>query len=214
MNSIEVSAKNVDQAIEIGLFKLNVTRDDVNIIVLDEGGLFEKAKIKMVLKSAVATLSEVELLVNEFTEKMGLNVLATVNEQEDQINVDFAGKDIGFIIGKRGEALDALQYLLNALVNKGKKHNEYKRVKVDCSGYRERREGTLKILAHRMADKAVRDGKPSKLEPMNAYERKIIHLALESRKDVTTKSENEEPNRYITIIPCGQNTKNVRDFND
>ena len=168
----------------------------------------------MVLKSAVATLSEVELLVNEFTEKMGLNILATVNESEDEINVDFAGKDIGFIIGKRGEALDALQYLLNALVNKGKKHNEYKRVKVDCSGYRERREGTLKILAHRMADKAVREGKPSKLEPMNAYERKIIHLALEKRKDVTTKSENEEPNRYITIIPCGQNTRNARDFND
>lgn len=214
MNSIEVSAKNVDQAIEIGLFKLNANRDDVQIVVLSEGSLFDKARVRMVLKSEVANMSEIELLVAEFTQKMGLQIIPTVTEKEDEILIDYAGKDIGSIIGKRGETLDALQYLLNCIINKHKKHDDYKKVKVDCSGYREKREGTLKVLAHRMADKAVKEHRPSKLEPMNAYERKIIHLALQNRDDVTTLSKDVEPHRYITIIPSNIDEKYKRDFND
>lgn len=214
MNSIEISAKNVDQAIEIGLFKLNATRDDVNIVVLNEGGLFDKAKVRMVLKSEVANMTEVEQIIAEFTQKMGLEVIPTVTETEDEILVDYAGKDLGCIIGKHGDALDSLQYLLNCILNKHKKHSEYKKVRVDCSGYREKREGTLKVLAHRMADKAIKERRPSKLEPMNAYERKIIHLALEGRGDVSTVSQNEEPHRYITIIPSNMDEKYKRDFND
>ncbi len=214
MNSIEISAKNVDQAIEIGLFKLNANRDDVQIVVLSEGSLFDKARVRMVLKSEVANMSEIELLVAEFTQKMGLQIIPTVTEKEDEILIDYAGKDIGSIIGKRGETLDALQYLLNCIINKHKKHGDYKKVKVDCSGYREKREGTLKVLAHRMADKAVKEHRPSKLEPMNAYERKIIHLALQNRDDVTTLSKDAEPHRYITIIPSNIDEKYKRDFND
>lgn len=214
MNSIEISAKNIDQAVEIGLFKLGVQKEDVKVIVLNEGGLFDKAKVRLVLNNSIGEESETEKIVNELTSKMNLNIVPTVEETDDQIKIDYAGADVGNIIGKRGDALDALQLILSSLINKGKKHENYKRVSVDCSGYREKREGTLKVLAHRLADKAVRERKPSKLEPMNAYERKIIHLALEGRKDVQTISQSEEPHRYITIIPANADQKNIRDFND
>ncbi len=213
MNSIEISAKNVDQAVEIGLFKLGVTKDDVKILVLEEGGLFDKAKVRLVLKSELQNLSPAEEMVNALTEKMGLTVVPSVTESEDEILIDFAGDDIGNLIGKRGDALDALQHILNSLINKDKSREEYKRVKVDCSGYRARREATLQNLATSLADKATKANRPFALEPMNAYERKIIHLALEGRKDVKTVSENEEPNRYITIIPISNGTQS-HDFND
>ena len=216
MNSIEVSAKNVEQAIEIGLFKLGVSREDVKIAVLNEGGLFDKAKVRLIVNDPNAEVSDTEILVNEFVEKMNLNVIASVVEDENGIKVDFAGTDIGTIIGKRGETLDSIQYLLSQMINKGKSKQDSKRVFVDCSGYREKREGTLKVLAHRMADKAVRERKISKLEPMNAYERRIIHLALEGRNDVKTESQNKAPNRFITIIPNNlqTSTKEARSHND
>lgn len=215
MNTIEVSAKNVEQAIEIGLFKLGVSRDDVKIAVISEGGLFDKAKVRLIVNDPNAEVSDNELLVNEFVEKMKLNVVATVTEDEAGIKIDFAGADIGTLIGKRGETLDSIQYILGQMINKGKSRAESKRVFVDCSGYREKREGTLKVLAHRMADKAVRERRISKLEPMNAYERKIIHLALEGREDVTTESQNKEPNRFITIIPKNiTQSKEARSHND
>lgn len=214
MNSIEVSAKNVDQAIEIGLFKLNAKKEDVQIAVLSEGGLFDKAKVRLVLKSDLADMTETEIKVQEFVEKMGLDIIATVEETDDTIKIDFAGSDVGSVIGKRGDTLDATEHLLNQIINKHKPHDQYKRVRLDCSGYREKREGTLKVLAHRLADKSVKERKPSKLEPMNAYERKIIHLALEPRSDVKTISRDAEPHRYITIIPSNMDERYKRDFND
>lgn len=215
MNSIEVSAKNVEQAIEIGLFKLGVKREDVKIAVISEGGLFDKAKVRLVVNDPNAEVSESEMIVNEFIEKAKLDVVATVTEDEVGVKVDFAGAEIGTLIGKRGETLDSVQYILGQMINKGKTKQESRRVFVDCSGYREKREGTLKVLAHRMADKAVRERRISKLEPMNAYERRIIHLALEGRSDVTTESQDREPHRYITIIPNNINSnKEARSHND
>ena len=216
MNSIEVSAKNVEQAIEIGLFKLGVARENVKVAVLSEGGLFDKAKVRLIVNDPNAEASETELLVNEFVEKMKLNVVASVVEDEEGVKIDFAGTDIGTIIGKRGETLDSVQYLLGQMINKGKTKQESRRVFVDCSGYRDKREGTLRVVAHRMADKAVRERRISKLEPMNAYERRIIHLALEGRGDVKTESQNKAPNRFITIIPnnLSTNTKEARSHND
>ena len=138
MESIEVSAKNVDQAIEIGLFKLGKTREEVKVAVLSEGGLFDKAKVRLIVDDPNAPKSEAEQLVNEFIEKIKLNVVATVVEEEDHINVDFAGSDIGTLIGKSGDTLDAIQYMLNQMINKGKTKQESKRVHADCSGYREK----------------------------------------------------------------------------
>lgn len=209
MNSIDVSGKTVDQAIEIGLYKLNAKREDVKIIILDEGGLFDKAKVKLILKSAYENQTETERIINELVEKMNLNIAATIEEKDKQIKIEFVGEDIGVIIGKRGDTLDALQYILSQIFNKNTKKEDNIKVLIDCEGYRQKREDTLKSLANRLADRAIKENKPKKLEPMNAYERKIIHLALEGRKNVTTVSKNEEPNRYITIMPVKE-----RSFND
>ena len=216
MNSIEVSAKSVDQAIEIGLFKLNAKKEDVKIIVLEEGGLFDKARVKLILNSALENLTDIEQLVNNFTEKMGLKVAGTIEETPEQVRINFVGEDIGVLIGKRGDVLDSIQYILSQIINKNATRDTNRKVIVDCNGYREKREGTLKVLANRLADKAVKERKPAKLEPMSAYERKIIHLALEKRQDVTTVSKNEEPNRYITIIPNKNNDdpNKTRAYND
>ncbi len=209
MNSIEVTGKNVEQAIEIGLYKLNAKKEDVKVIVLDEGGLFDKARVKLILNSAYNDLTDTEKLITDLTETLGLNVAVTVDETPDKINVNFVGEDVGNLIGKRGDTLDSLQYLLSQMINKDKKSSDSRKVIVDCEGYRKRREDTLTTLANRLADKAIRENKPRKLEPMNAYERKIVHMALEGRKNVTTVSKNEEPNRYVTIIPVKE-----RSFND
>lgn len=209
MNSIDVSGKTVEQAIEIGLYKLNTTRENVKIIVLDEGGLFDKAKVKLILNSAYENQSATEKIVNDLVEKMKLNVAATIEEKDNNIKIDFVGEDVGTIIGKRGDVLDSLQYILSQIFNKNTKKDEFIRVTIDCEGYRQKREDTLKNLANRLADRALKENRPKKLEPMNAYERKIIHLALEGRKNITTISKNEEPNRYITITPVKE-----RSFND
>ena len=209
MNSIDVSGKTVDQAIEIGLYKLNTTRDNVKVIVLDEGGLFDKAKVKLILNSAYENQTPTERIINDLVDKMNLNVATTIEEKENTIKIDFVGEDVGTIIGKRGDVLDSLQYILSQIFNKNTKKDEFIRVIIDCEGYRQKREDTLKNLANRLADRALKENRPKKLEPMNAYERKIIHLALEGRKNITTISKNEEPNRYITITPVKE-----RSFND
>ena len=215
MNSVEISAKSVEQAIEIALFKLNAKREDVKVIVLEEGGLFDKAKVKVILNSAYENQTDVEKLVNDFTDKLGLKLTGLVEETSDSVKINFVGEDIGTIIGKRGDVLDSIQYLLSQIINKNANKETTRKVIVDCNGYRAKREGTLKVLAHRLADKAVKEHKPAKLEPMNSYERKIIHLALEGRKDVTTVSKDEEPHRYITIIPNkNENPDKTRSFND
>lgn len=215
MNSVEISAKSVEQAIEIALFKLNAKREDVKVIVLEEGGLFDKAKVKVILNSAYENQTDVEKLVNDFTDKLGLKLTGLVEETSDSVKINFVGEDIGTIIGKRGDVLDSIQYLLSQIINKNANKETTRKVIVDCNGYRAKREGTLKVLAHRLADKAVKEHKPAKLEPMNSYERKIIHLALEGRKDVTTVSKDEEPHRYITIIPNkNEDPDKTRAFND
>jgi len=209
MNSIEVTGKTVEQAIEIGLYKLNATKEDVKVFVLDEGGLFDKAKVKLILNSAYEELSETERFVNDLTEKMQLNLSATVEETPKQIKINFVGEDIGTVIGKRGDTLDSLQYIISQIINKDKPREENVKVILDCEGYRKRREDTLTNLANRLADKVARENREHRLEPMSAYERKIVHMALEGRKNITTLSKNEEPHRYITIMPVKE-----RQFND
>lgn len=129
---------------------------------------------------------------------MGLNLNMTASMNEDSIYVDIEGKDSGTIIGKRGQTLDALQYLTSLVVNKneGKK---YIRVVVDAENYRAKRERTLTQLAERLANKVIRTKKSVRLEPMNPYERKVIHATLQANPYVTTRSEGDEPYRRVII---------------
>lgn len=135
--------------------------------------------------------------LREVTEKMGIEVQITAEENESSIYLDISGKDSGTVIGKRGQTLDAIQYLTRLVVNK--EDEKYKRVVVDAENYRSKREKTLEQLAKRLADKVVRTKKSVRLEPMNPYERKIIHATLQGNPKITTRSEGEEPYRRVII---------------
>lgn len=135
--------------------------------------------------------------LKDVTEKMGIEVIVTAAENENSIYIDINGKDSGTIIGKRGQTLDAIQYLTRLVVNKD--DEKYKRVVVDAENYRSKREKTLEQLANRLADKVVRTKKSVRLEPMNPYERKIIHATLQGNPKITTISEGEEPYRRVII---------------
>lgn len=138
-----------------------------------------------------------EAFLREITEKMGLQLDIKVLGNDSCIYVEIDGKDSGTIIGKRGQTLDAIQYLTSLVVNKD--CEKYKRVIVDAENYREKREKTLEQLAYRLADKVVKSKKSIRLEPMNPYERKVIHATLQSYPKVTTRSEGEEPYRRVII---------------
>lgn len=133
----------------------------------------------------------------EVTEQMGLSLDITAKEGGETLYIDIQGKDSGTIIGKRGQTLDAIQYLTSLVVNKDQE--KYTRVVVDAENYRAKREKTLEMLAIRLANKVARSKKSVKLEPMNPYERKVIHATLQNHPYVTTKSEGQDPYRRVII---------------
>lgn len=164
----------------------------------------ETAVSKISVSAKPEDLEEVaEHPAKEFLEKtfkeMGIEVSLKVFVNKDSVYVDVEGKDTGTVIGKRGSTLDALQYLTSLVVNKGEK--EYSRVIVDAEGYRAKRESTLEKLAFRMADKVRKNGRSMRLEPMNPYERKVIHSTLQNSEGINTRSEGDEPYRRVVIEP-------------
>ena len=207
MKSIETQGKTVDQAIELGLYKLGVTRDQVQISILEQAGLFNKARVKLSLNESSESEQGVKDLAVKLISAMNLVLDVTVEEKEENFLVDITGEDAALLIGKRGESLDAFQFLINTIYNKDKSHDEYKRVVVDSNNYKSKREDTLKILAERMAAKAVRENHDVKLEPMNANERRIIHSALSDNSKVETTSHGNEPNRYVVIQLVNKKSK-------
>ncbi len=200
MKSIETEGKTVDQAIEIGLYKLGVTRDQVQISIIEQAGLFNKAKVRLSLEQNSESETKIKQLVEQLVKLMGLEVDVYVEEREDCYYVDVTGTDAAIFIGKRGENLEGFGYLVNTIANKGKPSSEFKRVVVDSNGYSNKRQETLKILAARTASKVVATGKSVKLEPMKASERRIIHTALSDHAKVTTVSNGKEPYRYVTVL--------------
>lgn len=143
--------------------------------------------------------AEVEKFLHNVFAAMDMKVVVNItqNLQDCEMNIDLSGDDMGVLIGKRGQTLDSLQYLASLVVNKGSE--EYVRVKVDTENYRERRKATLENLAKNIAQKVKRTRKPVSLEPMNPYERRVIHSALQNDKYVTTHSEGEEPYRKVVV---------------
>jgi len=162
----------------------------------------EVKEVKTEKKASSLSKEEVEKIVVEFLDKvfaaMELKVNVKVSFDEESVNVDLEGDDMGMLIGKRGQTLDSLQYLLSLVINK---NNEgYLRVKLDTENYRERRKKTLENLAKNIAFKVKRTKRPVSLEPMNPYERRVIHSALQNDKYVFTKSEGEEPFRHVVVM--------------
>ncbi len=266
MDFSEKWGKDVDEAVRLALIDLNLSPEDVDVIVIEEPtkGFFglgsklakvrvEKKKIKDENKKEINTIKTSEIkkeseiskktdfikksveekevfleeeesnkkhstkflmserpddltetvdnaaldFLKEVIEQMGLNLQMKAFENESFLFIEIDGKDSGTIIGKRGQTLDAIQYLTSLVVNKNK--DKYVRVVVDAENYRAKREKTLEQLANRLAGKVLSTGKSVRLEPMNPYERKVIHATLQQNQKVVTKSEGEEPFRRVVI---------------
>lgn len=204
--SIETQASSVDLAVEKALVDLGVSKDKVDVEILQKGGLFSKEKVRVTVKDS--TQDKMAEFFNGTLERMGLVSRATVEDKNGTLYVTIAGDDSGVAIGYRGEALDAFQYLALTFLNEQK--CDFKKVVVDCENYREKRKETLTALALRLAEKSVRLQRKIALEPMNPFERRIIHSALADSEIATTESEGEEPSRYIVIIPKGVELKDQR----
>lgn len=203
MEKIEKCGKTIEEAVQLGAEELGVSVEEVEYEVIEEpqkGGLFKKtvpAKV-LVWKKLTDSGRAVEFLKTLF-EMINVPVVTEVTRDDDKICINLTSTNSQFLIGYRGELLDALQCLAGAVANIGRE--DYKRVVVDCEEYRDKRENTLNELAEKLANKAVRTGRKIQLEPMNPFERRIIHTALAESTEVKTESEGKEPNRYIVIVP-------------
>lgn len=203
MEFIEISAKNVDDAITQATVQLGITSDQLEYEVLDKGstgflGIGSKNAVIKARKKFSIDENVVEFLSSIFDAmKMEVEILVAVNEEEHIIEVELKGDDMGILIGKRGQTLDSLQYLTNLAINKHS--DEYYKVKIDTEHYRKRRKETLENLAKNIAYKVKRTKRPVSLEPMNPFERRIIHSALQNDRYVTTHSEGDEPYRHVVV---------------
>ena len=203
MEYIEISAKTVNDAITEACQKFTVTSDKLDYVVIEEGssgflGIGAKsAVIKAKIKDSIE--DKAKDFLKEVFDAMNLVVVIDVKYDEANRNMDIelSGDEMGVLIGKRGQTLDSLQYLTSLVVNK--EEEEYIRVKVDTEDYRKRRKETLENLAKNIAYKVKRTKRAVSLEPMNPYERRIIHSALQNDKYVTTHSEGEEPFRRVVV---------------
>ncbi len=199
--------KNVDDAITNACQELGITSDKLDYEVVEEGGsgflgLGKKAAVIKARKKGDVDEIAADFL-NKVFDAMELTVKLDVNvedqDNEQTINIDIVGDDMGVLIGKRGQTLDSLQYLTSLIVNK-ESDDKFSRVRLDTENYRERRQQTLENLAKNIAKKVKRIKKPVALEPMNPYERRIIHSALQDDKYCTTRSEGEEPYRHVVVV--------------
>lgn len=199
MKSIETQGKTADQAIEIGLYKLGVTRDDVQIEILEQAGLFNKARVRLTINTTSEEEQKVKELVEKIISLMGLDLDTYVEERENDFLVNITGQDTALFIGKRGDSIEEFQTIVNNIYNKNKPRDEMKKITVDSNNYIVKREQTLTNLAKRTAGKVIRDQKDFKFEAMNSYERRIIHSALAGHDKVITESYGKEPNRYVMV---------------
>ena len=216
----EFTGKTVDEAVEKGLVELGIEKENADIrIIKEKKGLFgTKAVVEIAPKQSEESVKKaatpvvggktdgertVEFLEGLF-ELLHVRAATELVSEDDKVVINVTAANTNSVIGKHGVMLDAIQTLAGAVANIGRE--DYKRVVVDCENYRENRETTLKRLADNLAQKAIRMGRKIKLEPMNPYERRIIHASLSECEGVKTESEGKEPNRYIVIVP-----KNLED---
>lgn len=203
MNTIEVTAKTVEDAITEALIQLETTSDKIEYEVLEKGsagflGFASKpAKIRVRKAFTVADVAK-DFLKQVFdTMDMHVEISANYDEAASFLELEMQGSEMGVLIGKRGQTLDSLQYLVSLVVNRAA--NSYIRVKLDTEDYRKRRRDTLENLAKNIAYRVKRTRKVVSLEPMSPYERRVIHSALQNDRYVSTHSEGEEPFRHVVV---------------
>lgn len=202
MEKVVAKGRTVEEAIEKALKELDTTRDKVETKVLElpsNGimGIFgaKSAKVEVVLNTdPCETASK---FVYEVLNSMNMEATVEASLSNGILNIVLNGQDMGILIGRRGQTLDSLQYLVSLVVNKDT--DEYLRIVLDTENYRSKRETTLKDLAEKLAYKVLRTRKKIELEPMNPYERRIIHATLQKNSKIVTYSEGEEPYRKVVI---------------
>ena len=223
MTYTEFTGKTVEEAVEKGLKEFGITAEQADIRVLEEGKkkLFGsiKARVEIAVKEAAQSVETAKenvapasvntkgmtdgertvVFLEGLFELLNITACTELVAEGEKVEINVTASNTTSVIGKHGAMLDAIQTLAGAVANTGRE--DYKRVVVDCENYRENREATLNKLSENLAQKAIRLGKKIKLEPMNPYERRIIHAALSEREGVSTQSEGKEPNRYIVIVP-------------
>jgi spoIIIJ-associated protein len=229
MKSIEISARTVAEAVELALAQLGKDRDEVAIAVLDSGESGDEALVRVTVvddddeedapaPAPDADLEEVQAIarktLEELLERMDIHAYVTPvvtrvpgqkGDIEETITLHVEGADeeaMGLLIGRRGETLRSLQFLLNLLVSR--RVQKWPQIVVDVGNYRQRRQESLEGLARRMAERVAQTGRSLMLEPMGAYERRIVHLALRDDPTVYTESAGEGENRKVTIFPAKQ----------
>ena len=212
MDAIQKTGKTVDEAVAIALGELGITKDEAEIEVIEEGsrgflGMFGAKDAVVKVKKKFDPERTAKNFLKEMFIAMGLIVNVETKLKDRQLEIKISGDDMGIIIGKRGQTLDAVQYLVNLVVNKGTA--PYISVTLDTENYRERRKETLETLAFNLAKKVKHTGKNVVLEPMNPYERRIIHSALQNDRYVTTYSEGDEPYRNVVITLKEKNRRSV-----
>lgn len=204
---IEKTGKSIDEALQEAIDELGASREDIDYEVVEETekkGLFgifggsKQVTVKVKMKEVDPSQKAKDFLAEIF-KNMSLDVLIEkFSTSEDTITLHLHGADLGILIGKHGQTLDSLQYLTNLTANKNQEN--WTKIILDIENYRKKRTDTLTKLALRLADKVKRRGERISLEPMNSHERKIIHMALQDDKRITTYSEGDEPYRHIVIM--------------
>lgn len=199
----EFTGKTVEDAIMEAAIRLETTSDKMEYDVIEKGSAgflgFGSKPAKIRARKILDKKEKIEEFLEDVFEAMQIKVNINIDEnsEEKTMNIDLSGEDMGALIGKRGQTLDSLQYLVSLVVNKGEE--DYIRVKVDTENYRQRRKDTLENLAKNIAFKVKRTGKAVVLEPMNPYERRVIHSTLQGDRYVETHSEGEEPFRKVVV---------------
>ncbi|MHB8927323.1 MAG: RNA-binding cell elongation regulator Jag/EloR [Bacillota bacterium] len=203
MKQVEKRGKTVDEAVRAALKELGVGQDEVDIEVLEEAakglfGLIGTKEARVVVRLREDRRQVARRLIKDVLAAMSLEVTIGTEEREGATVFNLEGPDLGILIGRRGQTVDALQYLVNLAANRIGE-GEKARIIIDVEGYRRRREETLQRLAERLAERVRRSGQSVVLEPMSAQERRVIHLALQDNQYVGTQSEGEEPQRHVVI---------------
>lgn len=205
MKKVVVSAKTVEEAVQLALRELNAPREKVQVHVLEQPskgffGLFGAREAKVEVERILDPVEEAVRFLTQVVEKMGIDAEVQAEPGEnpsDPVVLNLKGDQLGILIGRRGQTLDSLQYLVNIAANRGVKKQV--RLILDADGYRKRREEILTAMAGRLAKQVLRTKKEVVLEPMPSNERKIIHNAIQKEKHLTTHSVGEEPNRCVVI---------------
>src|SRR5256714_5902183 len=196
-NSVEITGKTVDEAVEQALEDLDEARENVEVEVLEESA--EQARVRVTQRETYAV--KARDVVAELLYKMSITAQVTIKKADEPVMIDVAGDNLGLLIGWRGETLRAFQTVVNLILNEGRA--DRRRLVVDGEHYRNRREETVKEMALRLAERGRRTGEPGMMDSMQSYERRIVHITLEKEPGIRTESQGEEPNRRVAILPDG-----------